>query len=135
MQPDRLCPDLEFRIRRLKTALEQIKKGLNSTGLDRARTGAFIVLACSQLFHSFNCRSMNLSLFKIGIFSNMNLIYAAGVSFLLQVAVVTIPFLGVILKVERLSLLEWVWIVALSTFPLWAMELVKFLKGRKEAQV
>jgi Ca2+-transporting ATPase len=28
-------------------------------GISRARTAAFIVLSCSQLFHSFNCRNFH----------------------------------------------------------------------------
>ncbi|MCM8779255.1 MAG: calcium-translocating P-type ATPase, SERCA-type, partial [Candidatus Omnitrophica bacterium] len=62
-------------------------------GIERARTAAFIVLACSQLFHSFNCRSLNESLFKIGVFTNKKLILATAVSFFLQMAVVYVPFL------------------------------------------
>ena len=34
-------------------------------GIGRARTAALATLACSQLFHAFNCRSMKESLFKL----------------------------------------------------------------------
>jgi Ca2+-transporting ATPase len=101
-----------------------IEKG----GITRARTAAFIVLACSQLFHSFNCRSMSESLFKIGLFTNKNLILATFVSFLLQMLVVYIPFLQIIFKTEPLGLLDWVLVITISSFPLWAMEIVKKLK-------
>ncbi|MFA5275662.1 MAG: calcium-transporting P-type ATPase, PMR1-type [Candidatus Omnitrophota bacterium] len=98
-------------------------------GIDRARTAAFIVLACSQLFHSFNCRSMTESLFKLGVFTNKKLLYATGVSFLLQMAVVYIPFLQRIFKTEALGLFDWVLVIGISSLPLWAMEFWK--RGRK----
>jgi Ca2+-transporting ATPase len=96
--------------------------------LGRARTAAFIVLSCSQLFHSFNCRSMSESLFKIGLFTNKKLILATFISFLLQMLVVYIPFIQKIFKTEPLGLLDWILVITISSFPLWAMEIVKRLK-------
>jgi Ca2+-transporting ATPase len=101
-------------------------------GIARARTAAFIVLSCSQLFHSFNCRSMTESLFKVGIFTNKKLIAAALISFTLQMIVVYVPFLQKVFKTEALGLLDWCIVIAVSSFPLWAMEAVKaFSKGGK----
>ena len=97
----------------------------------RARTAAFIVLSCSQLFHSFNCRSMTESLFKIGLFTNKNLILATFISFLLQMLVVYIPFLQKIFKTAPLGLFDWLLVLAVSSFPLWAMELVKKLNKER----
>jgi Ca2+-transporting ATPase len=103
---------------------------IEKEGVVRARTGAFIVLSCSQLFHAFNCRNMIRSLFRIGPFSNMKLVYAAAVSFFLQVVVINVPFLRTIFKVEQLSLLDWGLVLAISSFPLWAMEAVKAANRR-----
>ncbi|MDD5634573.1 MAG: cation-translocating P-type ATPase, partial [Candidatus Omnitrophica bacterium] len=94
-------------------------------GLARARTAAFIVLSCSQLFHSFNCRSLTGSLFKIGIFTNKKLILAVLISFFLQMAVVYIPFLQTVFKTEPLGLFDWVLIFGISSLPLWAVEIWK----------
>jgi len=94
-------------------------------GLDRARTAAFVVLAVSQLFHSFNCRSISESVFKLGILTNRKLIAAAGISFILQMAVVYLPFLQKVFKTEPLGAFDWVMVIAISSFPLWAMEAVK----------
>ncbi|PIU40940.1 MAG: ATPase [Candidatus Omnitrophica bacterium CG07_land_8_20_14_0_80_42_15] len=93
--------------------------------LARARTAAFIVLSCAQLFHSFNCRNMTESLFKIGLFTNKKLILAALISFLLQMSVVYLPFINGIFKTEPLGLFDWILVIAISSFPLWAMEIVK----------
>ncbi len=99
-------------------------------GIVRARTAAFIVLACSQLFHSFNCRSMTESIFKLGIFSNKKLIITVFVSFLLQMAVVYLPFTQKIFKTEILGVFDWFLVLAISSFPFWAMEAVKYLDKR-----
>ncbi len=100
-------------------------------GIERARTAAFIVLACSQLFHSFNCRNMSESLFKIGVFSNRKLILATVVSFFLQVIVIYNPFLQRIFKTQNLSLFDWSLVIIISSFPLWAMEIVKAINKKK----
>ena len=99
-------------------------------GLVRARTAAFIVLSCSQLFHSFNCRNMTESLFKIGVFTNGKLVLAAVVSFFLQIVVVYVPFLQVIFKTEPLGAVDWLMVLGISSFPLWAMEVVKLINKR-----
>ena len=100
-------------------------------GIERARTAAFIVLACSQLFHSYNCRSMSESLFKIGILTNKKLILATSVSFVLQMAVVYVPFLQKVFKTEALGVFDWVMVVVISSFPLWAMEAVKMFNQKR----
>jgi Ca2+-transporting ATPase len=100
---------------------------------ERARTASFIVLACSQLFHSFNCRSTHESIFSLGFFTNTKLVYATLISFLLQMAVVYIPFLQVVFKTEPLSWFDWCLVLIISSFPLVAMELVKLftrLRGK-----
>ncbi len=99
-------------------------------GIGRARTAAFIVLSCSQLFHSFNCRSFTESLFKIGVFTNKKLILATGISFLLQMVVVYVPFLQKVFKTEALGAFDWLLVIIISSFPLWAMEFFKKINKR-----
>ncbi len=94
-------------------------------GIVRARTAAFIVLACSQLFHAFNCRSMTESLFKIGIMTNKKLIAATGISFILQMAAVYLPFAQKIFKTESLGPVDWIFVIGVSSLPLWLMEFWK----------
>ena len=104
---------------------------IEKEGIDRARTAAFIVLSCSQLFHSYNCRSMTESLFKLGIFTNKKLILATSVSFFLQMAVVYMPFLQKVFKTEPLGAFDWFLVVIISSFPLWAMEAVKIINKKR----
>jgi P-type Ca2+ transporter type 2C len=98
---------------------------LEKGGIARARTAAFIVLSCSQLFHAFNCRSQSESLFSIGVFTNKKLILANLVSFSLQMSVVYVPFLQTVFKTVPLGMFDWLLVLAISSLPLWAMEALK----------
>ncbi|HRS51618.1 MAG TPA: calcium-transporting P-type ATPase, PMR1-type [Candidatus Marinimicrobia bacterium] len=100
-------------------------------GLERARTAAFIVLAVSQLFHSFNYRNFTESVFKVGFLGNKKLVLATGVSFLLQMAVVYIPFLGIVFKTMPLQWWDWLLVVGLSSCTLWFVECVKWIQRKK----
>jgi Ca2+-transporting ATPase len=102
-------------------------------GIERARTAAFVVLSCSQLFHAYNCRSQTASLFTIGLLTNTKLIAATGISFVLQMAVVYLPPLQTVFKTEPLSVFDWVLVIALSSLPLWAMEAFKALRRLRTA--
>jgi len=102
---------------------------VENEGIERARTACFIVLACSQLFHSFNCRSQRESIFTLGFFTNSKLVGAVLISFLLQISVVYVPALQVVFKTQSLTAFDWVLVLVISTFPLVAMEIIK-LAGR-----
>lgn len=108
---------------------------VEKAGICRARTAVFLVLSCSQLFHSLNCRSMTRSVFELGIFSNIKLVFAIIGSFLLQVAVIYLPFGQKIFRTEVLGGFDWFMVVVLSSFPLWAMELCKIFIRRKKIGV
>jgi len=73
---------------------------------------------------------MTESLLKLGIFTNKKLVLAAGISFLLQMAAVYLPFAQKIFKTEPLGVPDWFFIIAVSSFPLWAMESVKLLNKK-----
>ncbi len=63
----------------------------------------------------------------------MKLIAAIGVSLALQIAILYLPFTQKIFKVEALGPLDLAIVVAVSSFPLWMMELVKrFSRRRRE---
>jgi len=99
-------------------------------GLLRARTAALATLACAQLFHAFNCRSMKESLFKLGLFSNVKLIYATAGSFVLLMVVIFVPFLQPFFQTEALSALDLGVIILFSSLPFWGMEIVKLLNRK-----
>jgi P-type Ca2+ transporter type 2C len=99
-------------------------------GIEMARTAALATLACSQLFHAFNCRSMRDSLFKLKIFTNPQLVGATLLSFLLQISIIYVPFFQPIFKTRALGPLDLGVMIAFSSLPLWIMEFVKALNRR-----
>jgi Ca2+-transporting ATPase len=95
--------------------------------LEKARTMAFSVLALLQMAHVLNCKSLDKSLFRIGIFSNLYLIGAIFLTLVLQLAVVQMPLLQKIFNTAALSWQEWLLTIGLSLMPVVAVEFRKRL--------
>ena len=92
------------------------------------QTMAFAVLSLSQLVHVFNIRSKTQSIFKTGILSNMYLVYAVLISFVMMIGVLFIPFLQKIFKVVTLSPRDILIVIGLSFMPIIIVELFKLFK-------
>ncbi len=98
-----------------------------------ARTMSFVVLAGSQLFYSLTVRNSVKSIFQIGLFSNIYLVGAIIVGFILQLGVISIPFLAEAFKVHNLNLRDWSIVFAFSLIPLFVNEIIKiFMRSREE---
>lgn len=103
----------------------------NPEALMHAQTIAFVVLSGTQLIHSLNMRSSDKSIFKIGLFSNMYLIYAMVVGIALQMAVIYIPPIARMFNVIPLTLADWGLVIILSLIPLIINEIIKlFIKDK-----
>ena len=98
--------------------------------LDQARTVAFTVLVVAQLVHVFNCRSEQLSLFQLGVWTNRPLVWAFLLSLAVQVAVLTIPAAAPIFKVAPLPMEDWALMGALGLLPFFIMESIKLVRRR-----
>jgi len=88
------------------------------------RTMAFAVLSCSQLIHAFNVRSEK-SLFEIGIFGNLKMLYSFLVCLALQVSVISIPALSAVFKTVPLNMVQWLVVAGLALSPLFIVEIEK----------
>ena len=103
---------------------------LNMKGIEEARTAAFMVMAFTQIFNTFNMRSLNDGIFRLGFLSNK---YVLGnfffSSLLLILAVEFAPianiFSFVILRVDSLLIL-----FAISSIVLWYGEIYKLIVKR-----
>jgi len=102
---------------------------ISTDAMTYARTMAFVVLAASQLLYSFTMRSTTKSIFQVGLLSNLYLVGAVVLGFILQFAVITIPFLASAFKVHNLSFSDWGLVFLLALIPLTVNELIK-LFGR-----
>lgn len=100
-------------------------------GIEKARTVAFSVMALTQLFNVMNMRSLKLSLFDIGFFSNKYIVASITTSIVLLTMVIHVPFFNDIFKFVPLSLFEMLIIALISSPILLFGELYKFIKNCK----
>ena len=75
--------------------------------LTLARTVAFTTLVMAQLFYVFQCRTEQDSLYNLGLFSNLYLVGAVLCSFVMQLAVIYLPFFQQIFKTTALQFHHW----------------------------
>lgn len=97
--------------------------------LSHGRTMAFTTLMLFQMFNVFNARSDTHS-FLYELFHNVWLWSAIGLSILLQIAVVYVPFLQDAFDTVALSLSDWLLCIAVASSVLWIRELSKIIRHR-----
>ncbi len=108
---------------------------LHATGPNHSywRTMVFTVLTLSQMGNALATRSSKDSLFTIGLFSNRFLLWSVILTFVLQVAVIYLPFLQDLLKTTALSARDFGACLLISTVVFWAVEGHKWLMRRMAA--
>ncbi|HPX77460.1 MAG TPA: cation-translocating P-type ATPase, partial [Methanobacterium sp.] len=84
----------------------------NGTELIKAMTMAFTVFVMYQIFNVFNCRADKGLSSKI---SNKFLFVAVGASFLLQLAVIYLPFLQGVFRTTALGPIDWVIVLIIAS--------------------
>ncbi len=99
--------------------------------LEKLQTLIFTLLVLSEMFNAFNWRSDRYSVFALGLFTNKPLIYAIGITLILQLLVIYTPVLQTAFRTVPLSLAEWGVILPLASTTLISMELMKFLRSRR----
>ncbi len=99
-----------------------------SQGIEHWQTMVFTVLALSQLGHVLGVRSDRTFLYKQGLFSNPALMASVALTFVLQMAVVYMPFMNEIFKTQPLSLKELGICLGLSVVVFHAVELEKLVR-------
>ena len=95
--------------------------------LVEARSMAFTTLVVAQLFNTFNARSDRTSAFH-RMFTNGYLWAAIGLSLVLQIAVIELPFLNDAFDTQPLSAADWGVCAVLASCVLWAGEARKLLR-------
>jgi len=101
------------------------------TGRSNWQTIVFTVLCLSQMGHVLAVRSENESLLSQGIMSNVPLLGAFLLTFLLQMATIYVPFLNPIFKTAPLTAGELTFTLFLSSIVFIAVEIEKLLRRRK----
>lgn len=102
--------------------------GHDWTGINvqTAETMAFVTLSLCELFRAFTVRSERLSIFQIGPFSNIYLVWAVALSTVLLVMTVLVPFFNPIFNTSPLSLTEWQIVLGLALMPAVVEEITKW---------
>lgn len=90
-------------------------------------TMAFLTLSMAEIFHSFNMRSLNKSIFHIKG-QNKFLLGAMLASFICTTAVIYIPFLSAAFGFEHISFMEYGICILLAILVIPIVELVKFIQ-------
>jgi Ca2+-transporting ATPase len=100
--------------------------------LDLAETMAFVTLSVSELLRAYTARSENVTVFKIGVFSNPMMNWAVLASLALIIAVVYVPFLQPIFNTTAIDPIHWLMILPLILLPSIVAELSKVLITRRK---
>jgi Ca2+-transporting ATPase len=101
--------------------------GINS-GKEHWQTMVLTVLSLSQLGQALAVRSGKTSIYKLGFFSNLQMLIVISGTFLLQLAIIYLPFFNKIFKTMPLSIGELIFCLLASSVVFIAVELEKILK-------
>jgi Ca2+-transporting ATPase len=99
-------------------------------GLEHWQTMVFTVLSLSQLGHVLAIRSERTFLYRQGIFSNLPLLGAVALTFVLQMIVIYLPAANEIFHTQPLSLQELAGCIGVSAVLFHAVEFEKWMKRR-----
>lgn len=94
-------------------------------------TMAFLTLSMAEIFHSFNMRSLNKSIFHIKG-QNKFLLGAMLASFICTTAVIYIPFLSAAFGFEHISFMEYGICILLAILVIPIVELVKLIQRQRQ---
>ncbi len=98
--------------------------------LIEAQTVAFTMITLFEICRVFSCRSERHSIFKLGLFTNRWLVYAAITSILMQMAVVYLPPLQSAFNTVPLGPLDWALVLPLSLTGFVGLELAKIVMSK-----
>ncbi|MEX1344208.1 MAG: HAD-IC family P-type ATPase, partial [Candidatus Limnocylindrales bacterium] len=96
------------------------------------RTLVFTVLAMMQLSNALASRSEHESVFQLGFGTNKILLVVLGVSALVQLALVYVPFLQPVFETTALSATELLVVLLVTPIPFIAVEIEKWVSRRRE---
>ncbi len=102
------------------------------TSVEEGRTMAFVTLSLSQLMHTFNVRSTDKSIFKIGLLTNKYLVGANLLSMLLIAMLIIVPQLRDIFKLTLLGTEYLLEVIGLSLMPVLLVEIKKLVNNMRK---
>jgi Ca2+-transporting ATPase len=129
-----------IRIGVMTVALTGVVLTAFSIGLSRndrvlAQTLAFVTLALAELPIAYTTRSERYPLYKLGVLSNKWMQRAVGLSVVLTLAVIYVPFLNDPFNTMPLSLEHWAIVLPLALIPSIVAEVSKYFVRRSEKRL
>ncbi|MFV0555817.1 MAG: cation-translocating P-type ATPase [Lactovum sp.] len=103
---------------------------LNALQHADALTMAFATLGLIQLFHAFSVKSVNQSIFTVGIFRNKTFNWAVPISFLLLAVTIVVPGFNKLFHVSHLDAYQWLMVLVVSLSVVVVVEIVKFIQRK-----
>ena len=86
----------------------------NGAEVAEARTIAVNVFAVGQAFYLLNCRSLRLSMFQLGLFSNLWVWGGIGAMLVAQLLFIYLPLMNRLFHTAPLGLVDWAYTVAVG---------------------
>ncbi|HLF25929.1 MAG TPA: cation-translocating P-type ATPase [Anaerolineae bacterium] len=108
--------------------------GMNEGGILLAETMAFVTLAMAELPIAYTTRSERYPLLRLGVFSNRWMQYAVGLSIVLILAVIYLPFFNDPFNTTPLTLQHWEIIIPLALLPALVAEVSKLVLRRLDTR-
>jgi Ca2+-transporting ATPase len=105
-----------------------LKAGTTET----ARASAFAVLVFAELLRSFGARSETKPIWRISLFTNINLVVVVALSFGLQVWSQHNATLGRLLRTSYMPFTECLLLLAVGAIPLLLLEMVKVVRYARQ---
>jgi Ca2+-transporting ATPase len=96
------------------------------------QTMVFTVLCLGQLTYLMAIRSETISVFQQGLFSNKRLSFTVAFTFMLQFAIIYLPFFNKIFKTQPLSFKELAFCIAIDFIIFFAVEIEKWIRRRRK---
>ena len=104
---------------------------LRTETVEMARSQAFAVLVFAELLRSFGARSETKPVWRISLFTNLNLLLVVCASYGFQIWSHHNALLGRFLKTSPIPFAQGLLLVAMGTLPLLVLELVKVVRNAR----
>ncbi|MGE3821614.1 MAG: cation-translocating P-type ATPase, partial [Isosphaeraceae bacterium] len=101
----------------------------DAESLAHARATSLMVLAFSQLFFAFGCRSQRYTLPQLGLFTNPWMFAAVATSGMLQASLILLPVTRSVFDLTPYPAQEWFLVMLLSLVPVTVVELGKIVRS------
>jgi P-type Ca2+ transporter type 2C len=108
---------------------------LKTQTMEVARTQAFNVLVFAELLRSFGARSETKPVWRISLFTNLNLLLVVCASFAFQIWSHHNDTLGRFLKTTPIPFTEGLLLIAVGTIPLAVLEMIKVVRNTRRGKL